>query len=60
MEKYIVAVSENDAQKFEKKCDELIEQGYKVQSTSCGFVNHTEYNFCDVWQAIFIKKECCK
>lgn len=50
----IQIVEKQDKDDFEKACNELLKRGYKLSSSSCGFVNSSEYNFCNVYQAIFI------
>jgi len=41
---------------FEEAVNALLAQGYRILSTSCGFVNSESYGFCDSWQAILIKE----
>ena len=48
-------VETDDKTEFEKECNELVEDGYKLNSSSCGFVNSEAYDFCTIYQAIFIK-----
>ena len=56
IKKPIVAVSETDPRIFEQKSERIVNDGYKVLSTSCGFVNSADYDYCEVYQAIFILK----
>ena len=53
----LILVNETDHIKFSEKCNELISQGYIVSSTSCGFIDSAEYDYCLVLNAILIKKE---
>lgn len=39
---------------FEASCKKLFESGYRVSSTSCGFINDAEYDYCISLQAIFV------
>lgn len=50
----VVAVELTDSDEFEKRCAELVSQGYKLSSSCCGFANSEAYNFCSSWQAIFV------
>jgi hypothetical protein len=52
----IQIVEKQDKDEFKKACDELLKRGYQLSSSSCGFVNSGEYNFCNVYQAVFISK----
>jgi hypothetical protein len=53
----LFVVNETDPKVFEKKCNELLDEGFKLSSSACGFVDSAEYNFCGVYDAIFIKEE---
>jgi len=53
----VVTVSLGKEAEFENRCEELICQGYKLSSTSCGFANSEQYDFCGVYQAIFVDPE---
>lgn len=52
----IKVVEESKPNVFEEKVNELLKMGYKISSTSCGFVNSEAYDFCSVYQAILIKE----
>mgnify|MGYP000947344460 FL=1 len=52
----IKVVDESKPDVFEEKVNELLKMGYKISSTSCGFVNSEAYDFCSVYQAILIKE----
>lgn len=52
----IKVVDETEINVFETKVNELLKMGYKISSTSCGFVNSEAYDFCSVYQAILIKE----
>lgn len=42
---------------FEGFANAMIEDGYIMQSSSCGFINSENYNFNSIYQAIFILKD---
>lgn len=50
----VIAIEFSDKDQFQEKCENLITNGYKIMSSSCGFVDSSEYDFCSVYQAIFI------
>ena len=52
----VFVVDESRPDVFEEKVNELLKMGYKISSTSCGFVNSEAYDFCSVYQAILIKE----
>jgi hypothetical protein len=51
----IKVVHESDEAKFEKEVHSLIAQGYRIDSTSCGFVQSERYDFCNAFHAVLIK-----
>ncbi len=53
----IKVIDENNGKVFESKCNELLKAGWVLDSSSCGFVNSEEYDFCSSYQAIFVEKE---
>lgn len=53
----IKAIEVSDKDKFEIYCNNLISQGFTISSSNCGFVNDSKYDFCNVYQAIFTRKE---
>ena len=50
----LVIVNEQDEKVFEDKSNKLLEKGYDLISSSCGFVDSPSYDFCNVYQAMFI------
>ena len=50
----IKVVESSDMNKFENEVNELLKDGYSISSTSCGFVNSENYDFCSSYQAILI------
>lgn len=55
--KPVIAVDESDANKFESQCAILVNAGYTLNSSSCGFVNSAEYDFCSSYHAVFVKND---
>lgn len=51
----IKVVNLTDESDFEKEVNRLLDWGYQISSTSCGFVNSEEYEFCTNFQTILIK-----
>jgi len=52
----IKTVNVSDEKQFEDCCNDLLSNGWKILSTSCGFANSEKYDFCSSWQAILIKE----
>lgn len=57
MKPYTLIIDERDYNVFQRKCQEARNQGYKLSSSSCGFVNSADYDFCSCYQAIFVLDE---
>lgn len=53
----IVTVSTSKQGYFEDTVNDYLEEGYKILSSNCGFVNSEAYDFCDNWQAILYKED---
>ena len=51
----IKVIEMSDLVKFEFEVNSLLEDGYKISSTNCGFVNSERYDFCGSYQAILLK-----
>jgi len=49
----VIVVDESDSDKFEERCKRLHEEGYLLQSSSCGFANSEAYDYCTSLQAIW-------
>lgn len=57
MKKFTVEVLDETSNViFKNKCEDLLNDGYKMKSSSCGFVQSDEYDFCTSFQAIFVKE----
>ncbi len=50
----VVVLHECDSSIFESSCKTLVDSGYKLSSTYCGFVNDSEYDYCESLHAIFV------
>lgn len=53
----IKVIDSSDIDEFEKDINELLVKGFKISSTSCGFVNSEIYDFCHCYQAILLKED---
>jgi hypothetical protein len=52
----VKVIEVSDPTDFEKMVNSFLNEGYKVSSTSCGFVNSEKYDFCGSYQAVLIKE----
>lgn len=54
----IKTVDTNDSEEFERKAKELFKDGYKLSSSSCGYVGEVGGSVydCNFWMGIFIKE----
>lgn len=54
----ITTVSENNNNEFINKVNDLLDDGYKILSTSCGYVGEVGNSVydCEYWMAILIKE----
>lgn len=52
----IKVVESGDKDKFEDEVNDLLNDGWKLISTNCGFANSEEYDFCSVYQAILKRR----
>ena len=57
MYKEVVTISRSDEDQFTKDVNELLVLGWEILSTSCGFVNSEQYDFCGSYQAILAIKK---
>jgi len=51
----LLVVRTQDMSEFAKECNQYLEAGFTLVSSSCGFMNSEEYDFQDIWQAIFVR-----
>lgn len=49
-----------DKDEFENEINELLAQGYRLQSCSSCVLQSELYDFCSCYQAIMLKEESCK
>lgn len=55
MNQEIKALNLTDETEFENIVNGFLAEGWKISSTSCGFVNSENYDFCTSFQAILAK-----
>lgn len=53
----ITVVERSDKDAYTSDVNNLLSEGYKILSTSCGFVNDPSYSFCTSYQAILILED---
>lgn len=51
----IIVLELGDPEKFERQGELLISRGYRLHSSSCGFVQSERYDFCSSYHGIFLK-----
>lgn len=54
-DEFCKVIETGDRDEFTKQINELLKDGWKVSSTSCGFVNSEAYDFCNYYHAILLK-----
>lgn len=54
-EKPVLTINTNNEVEFLNFCNASIKQGYKLLSSSCGFLNSEYYDFRSSWQAVLVK-----
>jgi len=52
----ILVVEESDIDIFQDRCAELITDDYRLDSSSCGFVQSELYDFCSAYHAVFVDR----
>ncbi len=52
----ITVIEANSKKEFIDKVNLKLQQGFKISSTNCGFVDSEQYDYCSVFQAILIKE----
>lgn len=54
----IITISEYDSDIFESKVNDLVDEGYKIISSSCGYVGEVGNSVydCEYWMAILQKE----
>lgn len=56
VEQQIKVLNITDETEFESTVNTYLEDDWKISSTSCGFINSENYDFCTSFQAILIKE----
>ncbi len=51
--KPVITINESKAEIFGAKCAALVKDGYRLDSSDCGFLG-VEYDYCASWLAIFV------
>lgn len=54
---YTIIIDEKNIETFQIQCQELRNQGYRLHSSSCGFLDSADYDFVSCYQAIFVLEE---
>ena len=52
--KQIKVITSSDKSGFEEEINNLLLDKWEILSTSCGFVNSEQYDFCESFQAVMI------
>lgn len=54
----IKTISECDFEEFENKINDLMKEGYKISSSSCGYVGEVGNDVydCEYWMEILVKE----
>lgn len=53
----IRVVEESNREYFAQCCNDLLKKGYRLHSSSCGFIQAVEYDFASLYQAVFILED---
>lgn len=56
----IKVVNRSDEDEFTQEVNELLQEGYKISSTDCGFVNDSQYDYCSSFMAILVIEKTTK
>lgn len=54
MSEKIITIESSDCDKFEAQVNDLLSDGYRISSTSCGFVSSEQYDFCSSYHAVLV------
>ena len=52
----VKVIAKGDKDEFEKELQNLLNDGFKIISSNCGFINSELYDFADYYQAILVKE----
>lgn len=53
----VKVIAKGDKDEFEKELQNLLNDGFKILSSNCGFINSDLYDFADYYQAILLKEQ---
>jgi len=53
----IRVISSTSKREFVRLVDELLNDGYMLSSSSCGFINSAQYDYINSFQAILIMED---
>ena len=53
----IIVINESSEAQFAAILNDYLANGYEILSSSVGFANSEQYDFCGVYQALLQKKE---
>ena len=56
MKSSIKVIDMTDTKEFQNECNQYLKAGFRLSSSSCGFINSEQYEFCTSYQAIFIRE----
>jgi len=52
----VKVINVDEEGEFETQCKQMLDEGYKMRTCSCGFGQSEEYVFCARYIAIFVKE----
>ena len=50
----IKVLESSDPKQFEIDVNDCLKEGYRISSTSCGFVDDSKYDYCGSYQAVLV------
>ena len=56
MRQEISVYESNSESDFEEYVNAMLKDGWKISSTSCGFVNSESYDFCSAYHVILVRE----
>ena len=55
MKQEIKVYESSNESEFEAYVNAMLKDGWQISSTSCGFVNSENYDFCSSYHAVLVK-----
>ena len=52
----IEVVNESNETNFQNNVNAFLSEGYKISSTSCGFIDSADYDYSPCFMAILVKR----